>query len=84
VSAPFAGNLNADGTLKPVAELATRYHDLGANQAQQVVCYCGSGVTATHDIFALHLAGIDATLYPGSWSDWSSQEARPIATGEHP
>jgi thiosulfate/3-mercaptopyruvate sulfurtransferase len=84
VSAPFAGNLNADGTLKPAAELATRYHDLGANQVQQVVCYCGSGVTATHDIFALHLAGIDATLYPGSWSDWSSQEARPIATGEHP
>jgi thiosulfate/3-mercaptopyruvate sulfurtransferase len=84
VSAPFAGNLNADGTLKAAADLMARYRDLGAHQAQQVVCYCGSGVTATHDIFALHLAGIDATLYPGSWSDWSSQEARPIATGEQP
>lgn len=84
VSAPFAGNLTAEGTLKSPAELAARYHELGANQAQQVVCYCGSGVTATHDIFAMHLAGIDATLYPGSWSDWSSQESRPIATGEQP
>jgi len=84
VSAPFAGNLNPDGTLKPVADLTARYHDLGVTQAQHVICYCGSGVTATHDIFALHLSGIDATLYPGSWSDWSSQEGRPITTGEHP
>ena len=84
ISAPFAGNLTPDGTLKSATDLTARYHDLGAHQAQQVVCYCGSGVTATHDIFALHLAGIDATLYPGSWSDWSSQEARQIATGEQP
>ncbi|MFZ9858090.1 MAG: sulfurtransferase [Roseiflexaceae bacterium] len=84
LSAPFVGNLNADGTLKSIADLTTRYQELGAHQAQQVVCYCGSGVTATHDIFALHLAGIDAILYPGSWSDWSSQEVRPIATGEQP
>lgn len=84
VSAPFANNLNADGTLKSVNELTAHYHALGAHTAQQVVCYCGSGVTATHDIFALHLAGIDATLYPGSWSDWSSQDERPITTGEQP
>jgi len=46
-----------------------------------VAVYCGSGVTASHEIVALHLAGIDAALYPGSWSQWSSDPARPVATG---
>lgn len=83
-SAPFVGNLTADGLLKSSAELQARYQDLGADEAAQIVCYCGSGVTATHDIFALHLAGYQALLYPGSWSDWSSQTERPIATGDQP
>ncbi|MFN5927036.1 MAG: sulfurtransferase, partial [Roseiflexaceae bacterium] len=51
---------------------------------QTVVCYCGSGVTATHNLFAMHLAGYDAKLYPGSWSDWSNDPNHPIATGEQP
>jgi thiosulfate/3-mercaptopyruvate sulfurtransferase len=81
-SAPFASNLRADGTLKSPDELRDRYLALGADAAETIVCYCGSGVTAAHDVFALHLAGrTDALIYEGSWSDWSSDPTRPVATG---
>jgi thiosulfate/3-mercaptopyruvate sulfurtransferase len=84
-SAPTAGNLRPDGTLLSPEELHTRYRALGADAAETVVCYCGSGVTAAHDLFALHLAGrTDALLYEGSWSDWSSDPQRPAATGPEP
>jgi len=81
-SAPYGDNLRADGRMKSPTELRERYDSLGAGAAQRVVCYCGSGVTAAHDIFALFLAGYpDALLYEGSWSDWSSDSTRPVATG---
>ena len=84
ISLPFAGNLTPAGTFKPPAELAERYQAAGIDTASDIVCYCGSGVTATHDIFVLHLLGRDARLYEGSWSDWSSAAHRPISTGEQP
>jgi thiosulfate/3-mercaptopyruvate sulfurtransferase len=81
-SAPFATNLRSDGRMRSADELRAHYHALGADAADTVVCYCGSGVTAAHTIFALQLAGrTDALLYEGSWSDWSSDPARPVATG---
>lgn len=83
VSAPTAENLTADGTFKPVAELRERFEKLGAGAAP-VTVYCGSGVTATHQIAALAIAGYDAALYPGSWSEWSSDPQRPVATGSSP
>lgn len=83
VSAPTAENLTADGTFKPVAELRERFEKLGAGAAP-VTVYCGSGVTATHQIAALAIAGYDAALYPGSWSEWSSDPQRPVATGPNP
>lgn len=77
--APFTDNL-ATGKFKSAAELKTRFHELGADPSQDTVCYCGSGVTATHNILALLLAGFpEPTLYPGSWSDWISDPSRPIA-----
>ena len=82
--APFADNLTAAGTLKAPDELKARFTALGVPHAQTVVCYCGSGVTATHNLFAMHLAGYDAKLYPGSWSDWSNDPNHAIATGEDP
>lgn len=81
-SAPFAANLRENGSFKSAEELRAHYAALGADTAQQIACYCGSGVTATHDIFALILAGYaEPKLYEGSWSDWSSDPARPAAAG---
>jgi thiosulfate/3-mercaptopyruvate sulfurtransferase len=83
VSAPTAGNANPDGTFRDPAELAARFTALGAGTrpAVPVGAYCGSGVTAAHEVLALALAGIPAALYVGSWSDWITDPTRPIATG---
>ncbi|MEP7126007.1 MAG: sulfurtransferase [Byssovorax sp.] len=83
IAAPFVENLVAPGgVFLPTEALADRYRSLGVLQAEQIVCYCGSGVTACHDLLALALAGRDdALLYEGSWSDWSADSALPVATG---
>jgi thiosulfate/3-mercaptopyruvate sulfurtransferase len=84
-SAPYPGNLRDDGRLKSTDQLRERFLALGADSADTIACYCGSGVTAAHNVFALHLAGrTDVLLYEGSWSDWSSDPTRPIATGSEP
>jgi thiosulfate/3-mercaptopyruvate sulfurtransferase len=78
INRPHLDNLDTDGRHRPASELAERFADLGPAP----VVYCGSGVTACHDLLAMTIAGItDARLYPGSWSDWSSQPDRPVATG---
>ncbi|MCW2497420.1 sulfurtransferase [Jatrophihabitans sp.] len=75
-SAPWADNLGPDGRFRPPAELRTRYGDGPA------VAYCGSGVTGCHDLLALAVAGNDDTaLYPGSFSQWGSNTARPVENG---
>ena len=82
VSAPTAENVNADGTFRPASDLAARFEGLGATAGNvEVGVYCGSGVTAAHETLALALAGIPAALYVGSWSNWISDPARPVATG---
>ena len=80
VSAPTADNLTAEGTFLPAAELRARFAAVGADD-KPVSVYCGSGVTATHQIAALAIAGYDGTLFPGSWSEWSSDPQRPVETG---
>jgi thiosulfate/3-mercaptopyruvate sulfurtransferase len=84
-NAPYSGNLRSAADpvfLKPEA-LRARYEAILAGHPGTPVVYCGSGVTACHDLLALELAGIPARLYPGSWSEWSADPALPIATGEH-
>lgn len=83
-SAPFVGNLREPkGVFLSTDELRRRYEELGAVGAD-VVAYCGSGVTACHDLLALHLAGLPARLYEGSWSDWSGDPSLPAQTGSEP
>ncbi|MTB87847.1 sulfurtransferase [Aeromicrobium senzhongii] len=79
-NAPTTENLTPDGRFRSPAELRERFAALGADGSRPVAAYCGSGVTAAHEIAALAIAGIDAALYPGSWSQWSNLDL-PVATG---
>ncbi|MGA1370443.1 MAG: sulfurtransferase [Pseudomonadales bacterium] len=73
---PFQGNLGQDGRFLSAAELQKRFHGHGAD----TVCYCGSGVTAAHNILAMRVAGLpEPRLYPGSWSEWIRDPSRPCA-----
>jgi thiosulfate/3-mercaptopyruvate sulfurtransferase len=80
LSAPTAENLAADGRFLSAEALRERFAALVAGDAP-VGVYCGSGVTAAHEIAALAIAGYDAALYPGSWSQWSNHAELPVATG---
>lgn len=82
--AAFTDNLEADGYFLPAEQLRARFDALrGARPAQGLVTYCGSGVTACHNLFALSLAGYPlAPLYAGSWSEWITDPRRPVATGD--
>lgn len=82
-SGPFGENLGADGKFKSAEELRARFEALlGETPADQAVFYCGSGVSAAHNILAVAHAGLgDAKLYPGSWSEWIVDPERKVATG---
>ena len=80
LSAPTTGNLGAYGQFLTATALRERFAELGVAVDQRVGVYCGSGVTAAHEIAALAIAGIDGALYPGSWSAWSSDPHRPVAS----
>jgi thiosulfate/3-mercaptopyruvate sulfurtransferase len=84
VSAPTTENVAADGSFLPVAVLRERFAALGVGPGREVGAYCGSGVHASHEVAALAVAGIEAALWPGSWSQWSHDPARPAATGPAP
>ncbi|MEW2296912.1 sulfurtransferase [Streptomyces sp. NPDC006743] len=84
VSAPTTENVGPDGRFLPAAELRERFRALGAAEGTHVGVYCGSGVSAAHEVLALAVAGIPAALYVGSWSEWSSDPSRPVAVGADP
>jgi len=82
INLPYAGNLEG-GRFRPLAELAERFGALAG--AGTVVVYCGSGVSAAHDLMALEAVGVrGARLYPGSWSDWVSYDDAAVALGPDP
>jgi thiosulfate/3-mercaptopyruvate sulfurtransferase len=81
INHPLADNLGADGRFLPRDELRRRWQArLGARTPEQLVSMCGSGVTACHNLLALDVAGLPGgRLYPGSWSEWIRDPARPVA-----
>lgn len=84
VNVPTARNLDEHGRFLPAARLRALYAEVGATPqagaAGEVAAYCGSGVTAVHDIVAMEIAGISAALYPGSWSGWIADPRRPVSS----
>jgi thiosulfate/3-mercaptopyruvate sulfurtransferase len=81
-NAPWAANLDATGRLRPADELTQHYHHLGVAEAEQVIAYCGSGVSACLDVLAMEHAGLPRPrLFVASWSGWASDPTRPAATG---
>lgn len=79
----YKRNLTDEGQMLPPDALRRQFEEvLGGRPAEQLVMYCGSGVTACHNLLAMEHAGIHgAKLYPGSWSEWSSDPQRPVETG---
>ena len=85
-NAPYTFNLTAGPTpvFKNSAELRAHFESLGVTDEKEPIVYCGSGITAAHDLLALHVAGFKGRLYGGSWSEWSSDPNLPVATGGTP
>jgi thiosulfate/3-mercaptopyruvate sulfurtransferase len=81
VNAPTTDNALAGGRFKSADQLRELFSARGVRSDIPVGAYCGSGVTAAHEVLALHEAGIEAALYVGSWSDWITDPSRPVATG---
>lgn len=82
VNSPAGSWLTPEGTFRP--DVADRWADVRAGRDGQVAVYCGSGVTAAHHVLALAELGVDAALFPGSWSEWIVDPWRPVATGRAP
>lgn len=82
-SLPCRENLDARGRFLPRDALRRRFAAVGVDDGRRVVSYCGSGVTACHNLLALEICGLGpGRLYPGSWSEYSALFERPVETGE--
>jgi thiosulfate/3-mercaptopyruvate sulfurtransferase len=84
INRPWEDNLEVDGTFAPPMELREAYQAiLGGRPPVRAIHACGSGVTACHNLLAMEVAGLAGSrLYPGSWSEWITDPARPVAIGE--
>jgi thiosulfate/3-mercaptopyruvate sulfurtransferase len=79
-SAHWRANLRPDGRFEAAADLRVRYKQLGVRAGRPAIVYCGSGMSACHDLLALEVAGLPgARLYPGSWHEWAATEGAPAS-----
>jgi thiosulfate/3-mercaptopyruvate sulfurtransferase len=83
IHAPAGGNI-AEGKFKPDDELRAAFASFGADGSTAVGVYCGSGNSAAHAVAAMSAIGLAPALYVGSWSAWSADPSRPVATGPEP
>lgn len=81
-SMPWAGNVGDDGLFLDADALADRYGAVGIDGSRDVIAYCGSGVTACHDLLAMRQLGLHGRLYVGSWSEWGGDLDKPVETGD--
>jgi thiosulfate/3-mercaptopyruvate sulfurtransferase len=79
---PATMTIDASGRFLEETELRQIFERAGVTAAAEVGAYCGSGVAAAHEVLALQVAGYEAALYPGSWSEWIVDPRRPIAQGD--
>lgn len=84
VNLPTMLHLDADGRILDAATVRANLATVGIAEGTRVAAYCGSGVTAAHTALVLDEVGIDAKVFPGSWSQWSNTPGRPVATGDQP
>jgi thiosulfate/3-mercaptopyruvate sulfurtransferase len=89
INLPTTSNVQPSGHFLPEADLRNRFTAAGVAPAAEtpdeqwpVGVYCGSGITAAHTVLAMQVAGIEAVLYPGSWSEWITDPSRPVETGD--
>jgi thiosulfate/3-mercaptopyruvate sulfurtransferase len=82
INLPASAYIDADGRFLPPAKVAARYTAAGG--VEGAVLYCGSGITAAQSLLALESAGVNAAIYPGSWSDWITDPSRPLSRGSQP
>lgn len=81
---PMAAHLNSEGKILDVHTLQATFAAVGVSAGTPVAAYCGSGITAAHTALVLDEAGIEAKVFPGSWSQWSNTPGRAVAVGEQP
>ncbi len=85
LNVPCRENLNTDATFLPADVLRRRFEDAGVKEGRDVISYCGSGVTACHNLLAMEFVGLgQGRLFPGSWSQYSHAVDCPVSTGSEP
>ena len=85
INVPCRENLNVDGTFLPLQILKERFEEAGVREGEDVISYCGSGVTACHNLLAIEFAGLgQGRLFPGSWSQYTHEVDRAVSTGSEP
>lgn len=81
---PEPVHFDADGKILDRETILATFAEVGVTPGTPVAAYCGSGVTAAHTALVLHEVGIEAKVFPGSWSQWSNTPGRPVAVGDQP